>query len=106
MIVSVEEFRSFVSTDENDQQIEFRILSAESFIKRFTNNEFLNGYPDDVKFGVINMIRWDMENRERAGIASETLSRHSVTYESGADTISGYPVSVIGFLKLYEKARF
>ncbi len=37
-------------------------------------------YPKDVQMGVINMLKWDLENRDKVGIQSETLSRHSVTY--------------------------
>lgn len=37
-------------------------------------------YPDDVKMGVINLLKWEMENRDKVGVASETISRHAVTY--------------------------
>lgn len=65
-------------------------------------------YPDDVKMGVVNMLKWDLENRDKVGITSETISRHSVTYESmnGENAIIGYPKSLVGFLKPYIKARF
>jgi hypothetical protein len=41
-------------------------------------------------------------------VASETISRHSVTYvdQTGDNTIMGYPVALMGFLKPYRKARF
>lgn len=65
-------------------------------------------YPDDVKMGAVNMFKWDADNRDKAGIQSETISRHSVTYAdaNGNDSTMGYPKSVIGFLKPYMKARF
>lgn len=65
-------------------------------------------YPDDVQMGVVNMIRWDIENRSKVGIQSETISRHSVTYFNmdGDNSILGYPKSLTGFLKPYMKARF
>lgn len=65
-------------------------------------------YPMDVKLGVINMLKWDSENRGKAGIQSETISRHSVTYYdvSGDNFFMGYPKSLLGFLKPYKKARF
>lgn len=65
-------------------------------------------YPADVKMGVINMLRWDLENRDKVGIQSETISRHSVTYFNldGDNSAMGYPRSVMGFLKPYMKARF
>lgn len=65
-------------------------------------------YPMDVKMGVVNLMKWELERREKVGIASETISRHSVTYESMTDdnTIMGYPKALMGFLKPYMKARF
>ena len=37
-------------------------------------------YPADVQEGVINLLQWEIENRQKVGIKQETLSRHSVTY--------------------------
>lgn len=65
-------------------------------------------YPIDVKMGAVNMLVWDLENRSKVGIQSETISRHSVTYFNmdGDNSIMGYPKSLLGFLKPYKKARF
>ena len=65
-------------------------------------------YPMDVKLGVVNMLKWDLENRDKVGIQSETISRHSVTYFNmdGDNSIMGYPKSLLGFLVPYMKARF
>lgn len=65
-------------------------------------------YPIDVVMGVVNMLKWDLENREKVGIQSETISRHSVTYFNmdGDNSTMGYPKSLLGFLKPYMKARF
>ena len=65
-------------------------------------------YPMDVVMGVVNMLKWDLENRDKVGIQSETISRHSVTYfDMGADNSTiGYPKTLVGFLKPYMKARF
>lgn len=65
-------------------------------------------YPMDVQMGVVNLIKWDEENRSKVGIQSETISRHSVTYFNmdGNNSIVGYPKSLVGFLKPYMKARF
>lgn len=65
-------------------------------------------YPVDVKMGIVNLMKWELNNREKVGVASETISRHSVTYvdQTGANTIMGYPVALMGFLKPYRKARF
>ena len=65
-------------------------------------------YPMDVKMGVINLLKWELDNREKVGVASESISRHSVTYvdQTGDNTVMGYPVALMGFLKPYRKARF
>ena len=65
-------------------------------------------YPMDVKMGAVNMLKWDLENRDKVGIQSETISRHSVTYFNmdGDNSTMGYPKSLLGFLKPYMKARF
>lgn len=65
-------------------------------------------YPDDVKNGVLELMVWEIKNRQKVGIKSETLSRHSVTYydQDVNNQVMGYPVSLLGFLKPYIKARF
>lgn len=65
-------------------------------------------YPIDVKMGVINLMKWEIGNRAKVGVKSETISRHSVTYFDldASNQVMGYPVSLLGFLELYKKARF
>ena len=65
-------------------------------------------YPHDVKMGVVNLLKWENTNRDKVGVASETLSRHSVTYfdMNGENSLLGYPKSMLGFLMPYMKARF
>lgn len=65
-------------------------------------------YPIDIQQGVINLMKWEMTNRDKVGIKSETLSRHSVTYfdQDANNQVMGYPVSLLGFLEAYRKARF
>ena len=65
-------------------------------------------YPQDVKMGVVNLMKWELDNREKVGVASESISRHSVTYFNmdGDNSIMGYPKSLMGFLRPYKKARF
>ena len=64
-------------------------------------------YPPDVILGAVNLYKWDMDNRSKVGIQSETISRHSVTYFNmdGDNADMGYPKSLLGFLKPYMKAR-
>lgn len=65
-------------------------------------------YPVDVQQGVIKLMQWEVESMNRIGIKSETLSRHSVTYfdQDKNNQVMGFPVSLLGFLEIYKKARF
>lgn len=178
MIISIEELRKYINTDETDAMLEAKLRALELLIRKYTNNNFqvrtirrtadifgglfvvqalnpfnpgdtiqiseseynegiftvaenIDGsdstftvnedvidegsvlvtkvkYPMDVVMGAINMMKWDMENREKVGIQSESISRHSVTYFNmdGDNSIVGYPKSLTGFLKPYKRARF
>ena len=177
MIMTVDELRRFVDTNEEDQVLEAKLQALELLIRSYTNNNFqvrafravavavsdntllVNtpipfrigdtlqiteselqhnalvtvtavedgvisvsedifdesgvvitkvSYPNDIKMGVANLMKWELTNREKVGVASESISRHSVTYvdQTAANTVMGYPVSLMGFLKPYRRARF
>lgn len=65
-------------------------------------------YPEDVIDCAFNLLAWEINNRDKVGIQSETLSRHSVTYFNmdGENSTMGYPKSLLGTLKPYKKVRF
>lgn len=65
-------------------------------------------YPPDVKLGAANMLKWQLENGDKVGVSSETISRHSVTYfdMSGDNSTMGFPKALTGFLRPYKRARF
>lgn len=75
-------------------------------------------YPIDVKLAAANIIDWQLRNqavnsgdKSQAPVASETISRHSVTYatdatESDLSVDFGVPKKLVACLKLYKKARF
>ena len=65
-------------------------------------------YPFDIKMGVVNLLKWEQGNRDKVGIASESISRHSVTYfdMTGDNSTMGFPKALMGFLLPYKKARF
>lgn len=65
-------------------------------------------YPEAVKDCALNLLEWEIKHRDKVGIQSETLSRHSVTYfaQDANNQVMGYPVSLLGCLKAYKKARF
>jgi len=116
MILTVEELRKFVTTDETDEVLTAWLNAFEQMIQGYTHNNFkryadANGvieYPADVKMGVVNLMKWELGSRDKVGIASESISRHSVTYAdmTTGNTINGYPAALMGFLKPYMKARF
>ena len=177
MIMTVDELRQYVETDESDQALDAKLQALELLIRAYTNNNFqvrafravavasdgheliCNGtvpfragdtlqitesdlmpdmlvtvkdisggvitvnedlyeesgvivtkvkYPQNVKLGAANLMIWEINNRDKVGIQSETISRHSVTYFNmdGDNSIMGYPKSLMGFLKPYMKARF
>ena len=174
MIISVDNFKKYVKTNEIDEVLEVKLQALELLIRKYTNNNFQNKtfrfiassnntkldlstpfltvgdtieisqsiynnglyvikeintneitldkplfeegkflitkvtYPYDVQIGVVNMLKWDLNNRDKVGIQSESISRHSVTYFNmdGDNSSIGYPKSLVGFLKPYMKARF
>ncbi len=175
MIITVEELRRYINTDEEDQALAGRLQALELLIRGYTNNNFQvrglhcecdisgktfmsdtftpfemgdtvqvsgssknNGlytvatvtdttftvtektyddydvyvvkveYPADVKMGVVNLLKWELNNRDKVGVQSESISRHSVTYYNvdGDNSVMGYPKSLMGFLRPYMKARF
>lgn len=65
-------------------------------------------YPKDVIAGAVRMMNWMVTMGDKTGVASETLSRHTVTYAGvdASNTVMGYPVSLMGSLGPYRKARF
>lgn len=53
------------------------------------------------------MLQWQLDNGDKAGVQSETISRHAVTYfNMDENSGMGFPKSLLGFLKPYRKARF
>ena len=178
MILSVDELKKYITTEDDDSTLEAKLQALELLIRAYTNNNFqirafravavavaegnkllfnstvpfkvgdtlqitesdfmqdelvtvlsvddssitVSGdlsdesgvvvtkvkYPMDVKMGIVNLMKWELDNREKVGVASESISRHSVTYvdQTGDNTIMGYPVALMGFLKAYRKARF
>lgn len=66
-------------------------------------------YPKDVQLGVVDILKWHIENpADKAGISSETISRHSVSYQGSNefDSDIGCPKRLLSFLNQYTKSRF
>lgn len=62
-------------------------------------------YPADVVQCAVDLYRWKQNMGDKVGIKSETISRHSVTYEDGGTLFMGYPLAILNGLKLHKKAR-
>lgn len=62
-------------------------------------------YPADVIQCAVDLYQWKQKMGEKVGIKSETISRHSVTYEDSATLFMGYPVGILNGLQLHKKAR-
>lgn len=64
-------------------------------------------YPEDVVTGAVNLLKWDISNRDKIGVKSESISRWSVTYyDLDTNALLGYPTALLGFTKNYMRARF
>lgn len=122
MLMTVEELRKYINTDEADEVLAARLSALELTIRNYTNNTFTkNGvveYPADVKLAAANILKWQLKNEAAAAgdtskkdIQSETLSRYSVTYAADASEADisadfGVPKKLVACLKFYKKARF
>lgn len=62
-------------------------------------------YPADVVQCAVDLFKWKQNMGDKVGVKSETLSRHSVTYEDSATLFMGYPVGILNGLNLHKKAR-
>lgn len=63
-------------------------------------------YPADVVQCAVDLFQWKQKMGGKVGIKSETLSRHSVTYEDSGTLYMGYPTGILYGLNLYRKARW
>lgn len=186
MLMTVEELKKYINTDETDEMLAAKLKALELTIRKYTNNNFMvrgirttadafnktftcktvanfkvgdtvqvsmsdlmDGllctiakiegntitvnediyheddvmvtkveYPEDVKMGAVNILKWQLKNDAAASgdksampVQSESISRHSVTYaqdstEADLDADFGVPKKHIAFLKAYHKARF
>lgn len=120
MIMTVEELKGLTpQISVSDEYIAFWLEGIEKAIQAETNNGFERyrgedgeiEYPADIKLGVLELYKYaqsGIAEKAKQGIASETISRHSVSYQAPtkAETIAGYPASLMGFIDPYRRARF
>lgn len=62
-------------------------------------------YPADVIDCCVELLEWELKYRKKIGVKSETLSRHSVTYEDSTGLFRGYPKGILNSVWHYRKVR-
>lgn len=62
-------------------------------------------YPADVVNCCLELLEWAVNFSGKVGIKSESLSRHSVTYEDSSTMFMGFPAALMGCLKPHRKCR-
>lgn len=104
--------RHLKNAPEDDALLSEMLISAESAVRAYTHNRFPDGLSPDVQKGIIDMVQYQIDTAKRTesgkqNVASETLSRHSVTYAKPDEDkfCMGYPLSVMGFCKPYRRPR-
>ena len=80
------------------------------------NTVTLIRYPADIVNGCINLLEYQANQmkladdyKDRVGVASETVARHTVEYDSKAfdySNLASYPDSLKTFLKPYKRMRY
>lgn len=67
-------------------------------------------YPPDIVMGCVDIMRYKLTSKtqDKAGVSSESISRHSVSYagEDAYSAVFGVPLRLVKFLDRYRKARF
>ncbi len=67
-------------------------------------------YPIEVIEGAIDLLDWELlkQGKELTGVASESISRHNVSYvqRTNDNTVNGYPIELFNFCENYMRARF
>ncbi len=109
MLLTIENVKQFYNSD---KVIEVKLQSLESLLHDTTHNNFARykldtgeiDYPIAIIEGLAKIIEWEEVTKPKLGIASESISRHSVTYAKPTDTI--YPSDLMSFMNLYKRARF
>ena len=75
------------------------------------NRVTLVRYPEDVIDGAVGILEYEASRpAKKADVTSESLSRHSVSYDTSGNAqgglFAGYPLRVIGFMKPYMRPWF
>jgi hypothetical protein len=112
-IITLTEVKTFlqITNTDSDALITALIPEVEAYVKRYTNNEMIDGegadsYPLGIKKPVSELIRYELNERaKQSGKTSESLGSWSASYAVSNDS-QGYPDNVIGLLKPFRKIKF
>ena len=96
--------RHMTNAPADDQTLSELLEAAEDAVRAYCRNDFPDGLPSDVQMGIVRMAAWQCGAGQKLGIASETLSRHAVSYVQDSDTAGGYPRQIMSFCKPYRRA--
>lgn len=91
----------YVVTSVDDEYLEVDRVLMEAEYNLVTKIK----YPADVIQCAVDLFAWKQSMGNKVGIKSETISRHSVTYEDGSTLFMGYPLGILNGLKLHKKVR-
>lgn len=94
--------------DDQETKVEALIPLVEDDYLRIRNKAFEVDdqdeivYPNGAEFTAIKMIQYHLNNAEGAGISSESLGDHSISYDTAPGSrIDEYPKAVVGGIKRY-----
>ena len=115
MLMTLEEAKKHI-TGLSNEELEMRLNALELFIHSYTHNDFSEfvdeygdiEYPVLVIMGALDLLKYDVSNsaKDMEDVASESISRHSVTYKDRSANVYGYPKNLLAFLRPYKNARF
>lgn len=80
-----------INDTSKDDWLNLTIPIVEDEIREYCNNDFLEDFPVSYKGVLIDMVKYRMDGKQ--GKTSESLSRHSVTYDNN------YPKELMKKLK-------
>lgn len=107
-IITLSEVKTLLSIkyDAKDDLINLLIPSVDDDIKAYTGQSFVDDVPAGLKIYAARMIGYNLNNMDKSGIQSESISRYSVTFSINSNVTSGYPADIISGLNKYRKLKW
>jgi len=107
VIITIAEVKTLlqITDSSKDAIITALIPIVEDDLLEYLNNNFDEDYPPGLKGYLAKMIGYKLD-KTSDNIASETISRYSVSYKSGTDFIAGYPSTIMTGLSKWRKVKW